>query len=74
MGQQVAFLGGISSGELGSRLVDALRAEGVSLDAVHRSAAPTTISLIGVALILIFLAALAAFVQRCVSPEPVTLQ
>lgn len=48
MGQQVAFLGGISSGELGSRLVDALRAEGVSLDAVHRSAAPTTISLIGV--------------------------
>jgi len=48
MGQKVAFLGGISSGELGSRLVDALRAEGVSLDAVHRSAAPTTISLIGV--------------------------
>ena len=48
MGQQVAFLGGISSGELGTRLVDALRAEGVSLDAVHRSAAPTTISLIGV--------------------------
>ena len=48
MGQSVAFLGGISSGELGSRLVDALRAEGVSLDAVHRSAAPTTISLIGV--------------------------
>ena len=48
MGQQVAFLGGISSGELGNRLVDALRAEGVSLDAVHRSAAPTTISLIGV--------------------------
>ena len=48
MGQRVAFLGGISSGELGSRLVDALRAEGVSLDAVHRSAAPTTISLIGV--------------------------
>ena len=48
MGQQVAFLGGISNGELGNRLVDALRAEGVSLDAVHRSAAPTTISLIGV--------------------------
>jgi fructokinase len=48
MGQRVAFLGGISSGELGSRLLDALRAEGVSLDAVHRSAAPTTISLIGV--------------------------
>ena len=48
MGQSVAFLGGISSGELGNRLVDALRAEGVSLDAVHRSAAPTTISLIGV--------------------------
>ena len=48
MGQRVAFLGGISSGELGNRLADALRAEGVSLDAVHRSAAPTTISLIGV--------------------------
>ena len=48
MGQAVAFLGGISSGELGGRLVDALRAEGVSLDAVHRSAAPTTLSLVGV--------------------------
>ena len=48
MGQPVAFLGGISNGELGNRLVDALRAEGVSLDALHRSAAPTTISLIGV--------------------------
>ena len=48
MGQKVAFLGGISNGELGNRLVDALRAEGVSLDAVHRSAAPTTISLVGV--------------------------
>src|ERR1700712_278276 len=47
MGQKEAFLGGISSGELGVRLVDALRAEGVSLDAVHRSAAPTTLSLIG---------------------------
>ena len=48
MGQPVAFLGGISSGALGTRLVDALRAEGVVLDAVHRSAAPTTLSLIGV--------------------------
>jgi fructokinase len=48
MGQPVAFLGGLSSGELGERLADALRAEGVSLDAVHRSGAPTTISLIGV--------------------------
>jgi fructokinase len=47
MGQPVAFLGGISSGELGVRLVDALRAEGVSLDALHRSAAPTTLSLVG---------------------------
>ena len=28
MGQKVAFLGGISNGELGSRLLDALRAEG----------------------------------------------
>jgi fructokinase len=48
MGRRVAFLGGISNGELGNRLADALRAEGVSLDAVHRSDAPTTISLIGV--------------------------
>jgi len=48
MGQRVAFLGGISNGELGNRLVDALRAEGVSLATVHRSDAPTTISLIGV--------------------------
>ena len=48
MGRPTAFLGGLSSGELGERLADALRAEGVSLDAVHRSAAPTTISLIGV--------------------------
>jgi fructokinase len=48
MGQKVAFLGGISNGELGNRLLDALRAEGVSLDAVHRSGAPTTISLVGV--------------------------
>jgi len=48
MGRPVAFLGGISNGELGNRLLGALRAEGVSLDAVHRSAAPTTISLVGV--------------------------
>ncbi|MFL6699064.1 MAG: carbohydrate kinase family protein [Vitreoscilla sp.] len=48
MGQRVAFLGGISNGELGNRLLDALRAEGVSLDAVHRSPAPTTLSLVGV--------------------------
>jgi fructokinase len=48
MGLRVAFLGGISNGELGGRLVEALRAEGVSLDAVHRSDAPTTLSLIGV--------------------------
>jgi fructokinase len=48
LGQRVAFLGGLSDGELGTRLLDALRAEGVALDAVHRSAAPTTLSLIGV--------------------------
>jgi len=48
LGQHVAFLGGISNGELGNRLLDALRAEGVSLDAVHRSDAPTTLSLVGV--------------------------
>ena len=48
MGQPVAFLGGLSNGQLGARLADALRAEGVSLEAVHRSDAPTTISLVGV--------------------------
>ena len=48
MGRRVAFLGGISNGELGNRLADALRAEGVSLDAVHRSDAPTTLSMVGV--------------------------
>ncbi len=47
LGQPVSFLGGLSNGALGERLADALRAEGVSLDTVHRSAAPTTISLIG---------------------------
>jgi fructokinase len=48
MGQHVAFLGGISRGALGERLVDALRAEGISLEAVHRSDAPTTLSLVDV--------------------------
>lgn len=47
MGQPVAFLGGVSKGQLGERLADALRAEGVSLDALHRTDAPTTISLVG---------------------------
>jgi len=47
MGQPVAFLGGVSKGQLGERLADALRAEGVSLDALHRSDAPTTLSLVG---------------------------
>ncbi|HEY4083086.1 MAG TPA: carbohydrate kinase [Burkholderiaceae bacterium] len=48
MGQAVAFLGGISNGVLGKRLSDALRAENVSLEAVHFSDVPTTISLVGV--------------------------
>ena len=47
MGQPVAFLGGISQGQLGERLAQALRDEGVSLEALHRSPAPTTLSLVG---------------------------
>jgi fructokinase len=47
LGQPVAFLGGISSGALGQRLAQALEAEGVSLECVHRSPAPTTLGLVG---------------------------
>ena len=47
LGQRVAFLGGLSSGALGQRLEAALQAEGVSLECVHRSAAPTTLGLVG---------------------------
>jgi fructokinase len=47
LGQPVAFLGGLSSGALGQRLEEALRSEGVSLQCVHRSAAPTTLGLVG---------------------------
>jgi len=47
LGQPVAFLGGLSSGALGQRLEAALDAEGVSLACVHRSAAPTTLGLVG---------------------------
>jgi fructokinase len=48
LGQPVAFLGGVSSGFLGERLVGRLREEGVHTAAVWRSQAPTTLSLVGV--------------------------
>jgi fructokinase len=47
LGQPVAFLGGLSTGALGQRLEQALEDEGVSLACVHRSAAPTTLGLVG---------------------------
>jgi len=47
LGQPVAFLGGVSKGQLGERLLEAMRAENVGLDCVELLAAPTTLSLIG---------------------------
>ena len=47
LGQTVAFLGGVSAGALGTRLTQAIEAEGVSTACVERLAAPTTLSLIG---------------------------
>lgn len=44
--QAVTFLGNIGRGPLGERLVQALRAEGVDVSRVERSAAPITLSLI----------------------------
>ena len=46
--QPVAYFGGLSNDFLGARLHAALSAEGVDLRAVHRSAAPTTLSIVGV--------------------------
>jgi fructokinase len=46
--QPVAFLGGVSRGFLGERLLRALRDEGVDLDAVQLHDAPTTLGLVGV--------------------------
>ena len=47
MRQPVAYFGGLSTDFLGERLHAALSAEGVELAAVYRSAAPTTLSLVG---------------------------
>ena len=47
LGRPAAFYGGVSKGFLGERLIAALAAEGVGLDAVVRLAAPTTLALVG---------------------------
>jgi fructokinase len=47
LGQPAGFFGAVSTGFAGERLMRALSAEGVDLRAVARSAAPTTLSLIG---------------------------
>lgn len=47
LAQPVAFLGGVSDGFLGERLLRALRDEGVDVTPVARTPAPTTLSLIG---------------------------
>jgi fructokinase len=47
MKQPVAFLSSVSTGFLGDRLMSALHAEGVNTTAVARTAAPTTLSLVG---------------------------
>ncbi len=47
LAQPVAFLGGVSEGFLGERLLRALRDEGVDTGPVARTPAPTTLSLIG---------------------------
>jgi len=48
LGQPVAFMGGLSQGFLGERLLKSLRAEGVREDCLVLMDAPTTISLVGV--------------------------
>ena len=45
--QPVAFLSAVSEGFLGERLMAALQSEGVDISAVARTAAPTTLSLVG---------------------------
>jgi fructokinase len=47
LGQPVGFLGGISDGFAGERLMRALVQEGVDTRAVARTPAPTTLSLVG---------------------------
>lgn len=48
LGQRAAFFGGVSSGFLGERLMQALRDEGVDTACTVRLDAPTTLSLVGV--------------------------
>jgi fructokinase len=48
LAQPVAFLGALSTDFLGERLLRALEQEGVSTSAVARTAAPTTLGLVGV--------------------------
>jgi fructokinase len=47
LAQPVAFLSAVSSGFLGDRLMATLHAEGVNTSAVARTAAPATLSLVG---------------------------
>ena len=47
LAQPVAFFGAVSTGFLGERLMAALAAEGIATQAVVRTAAPTTLSLVG---------------------------
>lgn len=47
LGQPVQFLGGVSQGFMGERLMKALAAEGIGTDCVQLLDAPTTLSLIG---------------------------
>ncbi len=47
LAQPVAFLSAVSSGFLGDRLMATLHSEGVNTGAVARTAAPTTLSLVG---------------------------
>jgi len=48
LGQPVSFLGGVSRGFLGERLMKALASEGIATGTVQRLEAPTTLSLVGV--------------------------
>ncbi len=47
LGQPVSFLGGVSTGPLGERLMQALAAEGIGDGLVQRVDAPTTLSFVG---------------------------
>ncbi len=47
LGQPVGFFSAVSTGFMGERLMHTLRAEGVNTDAVLRTDAPTTLSVVG---------------------------